>query len=159
MSGIEIAGLVLAVIPLFIAAAEQIQGHTKSKKAIKDAAFAGSYKLKLTQQQTLLRLYIKSVIGRTSLSASIQAELVDDLRGEIWERPEVVKAITQELGDAHQSFVELLNRTCSTLALCIRDYQQERGSEEEIVSCYATGLAAEIVTHHCHRSTSLRAFP
>lgn len=102
MSGIEIAGLILAVIPLFLAAADHIQGNTKSKKAIKVAAFAGSYKLKLTQQQTLLGLYIKGVIGRTSLPASAQAELIDDLRGEIWERSEIVKAISQELGDAHK---------------------------------------------------------
>jgi hypothetical protein len=134
MSGIEIAGLVLAVIPLFIAAAEHIQGNTKSRKAIKDAAFAGSYKLKLTQQQTLLGLYIKGIVGRTSLPASTQADLVDDLRGEIWERPEVVKAITQELGDAHTTFIELLNRSCSTLALCLKEYQQGKSSEEEIVS-------------------------
>lgn len=134
MSGIEIAGLILAVIPLFLAAADHIQGNTKSKKAIKVAAFAGSYKLKLTQQQTLLGLYIKGVIGRTSLPASAQAELIDDLRGEIWERSEIVKAISQELGDAHKPFVELLNRTCSTLALCLKDYQQDKESEEEIVS-------------------------
>ena len=133
MSGFEVVGLLLAVIPLFIAAAEHSQGSTKSKRVIKDGAFANSYKVKLTQQQTLLSLYIKSVVGRTSLSSRTQAELVDDPNDEAWERPEVIKAISLELGDAHEPFVELLKRVSSALARSMKAEEQGKVSEAGIV--------------------------
>ena len=133
MSGIEIAGIVLAVIPLFIAAAEHLQGSTKTKKAIKDGVFASSYKVKLIQQQTLLGLYVKSVAGRTSLPSRTQAALVEKPNGDAWQRLEVIKAISLELGDAHQSFVELLKRVSTALARSVRVEQQGKESEADIV--------------------------
>lgn len=134
MSGIEIAGLVLAVLPLFIAAAERVQESTSSRRAIKDGLFADRYKVKLTQQRTLLSLYIKAVIGRTVLSPTTQAQLVDDPTSDIWQLPEVVKAISQELGDAYHLFMELLKRVCAALAKHISTSQTEKLSEDEIVS-------------------------
>lgn len=131
MSGIEIAGIVLAVIPLFIAAAEHLQSDTSSKKAIKDGYFAGTYRLKLTQQQTLLGLYVKGIVGRTSLPSRVQAELVDDLGGAIWERADVIEAIGNELGDARQPFLDLLKQVCSALALSCK--AETKRADDDVV--------------------------
>ena len=137
MSGIEIAGLVLAVLPIFIAAAEHIKADASFRRGLKDGLFADSCKVKLTQQRTLLNLYIKSVVGRTSLSPNTQAVLVDDPTSDAWDRPEVTKAIAQELGAAYHLFMELLRRVCAALAKHIEASTAGKLTEDEVV-CYAT---------------------
>ncbi|KAJ9606761.1 hypothetical protein H2200_008770 [Cladophialophora chaetospira] len=133
MSGVEIVGLILGVLPLFIAAAEHFQGNTSSRRAIKDGLFADRYKVKLTTHRTLLNLYIKAVVGRTSLSPSTQAQLVDDPSSDLWQRADVAKAISEELGDAYPLFRELLKRICAALAKHISTNQTEKLSEDNIL--------------------------
>lgn len=134
MSGIEIAGVILGVIPLLIAAAEQIKGSRESRKAIRTSVHAGPYKTKLTQQQTLLRLYLKEIVARTSLSADEQAELITEPSGDSWAQPHVVKAISEELGEAYDPFVDLLSRLCAVLALCVKADGRAKDSEKDFVS-------------------------
>ena len=134
MSGIEVVGLLLAVLPIIISAAEHVKGGTfSSKRGLKDSLFAEGCKVKLTQQKTLLRLYIQAVVGKTSLSPSTQAALVDDATSDVWSRPEVVQAISQELGEAYGLFKELLRRSCAALAKHIADSTPQKLSEDEIV--------------------------
>jgi hypothetical protein len=135
MSGIEIAGLILGVLPLFISAAEHYkEGIGFVKKAIKKELFVNQYKDELTQQRTLLSLYIKAVVGRTSLSPQLQSQLVDNPENDAWRKPEVVKEITAELGSAHQRFLDILARIGQALAKQIKTYQASAiGNEEEVV--------------------------
>lgn len=50
------------------------------------------------------------------------------------EDPNVKKALSQELGDAYNSFVELLHRICTALALCVDDPTLTKTSTEDVVS-------------------------
>ncbi|EXJ63341.1 uncharacterized protein A1O5_11662 [Cladophialophora psammophila CBS 110553] len=106
---IEIAGLVLGALPLFISAAEHYRdSFALVKRALKKKQFPQQYKDELALQRTLLCLYIKAVVGKTSLLLATQAELVDDFQGDAWRRPEVVKELSNELGKASQPFITLL---------------------------------------------------
>lgn len=142
MSGIEIAGIVLVVLPLFIAAAERVMGGAVSRRAIKDGLFADNYKVKLTQQRTLLGLYIKSVVGRTNLTPSTQAMLVDEPTSDRWDQSDVTKAVSRELGDAYYPFRELLCRICAALIRQLEDTTNDKFSKDEIVR-FRPHLASE----------------
>ena len=131
MSGIEIAGLILAVIPIFVAAAE----HLQAKKGSKTASRARSFKGKLNYQKTLLDLYLKGLVGRTSLSPRVKCDLIDEPTGELWKDPDIVKALSQELGDdVYESLIDLLNRICTAFALCVDEGVRAKGSDQDIVS-------------------------
>jgi hypothetical protein len=68
----------------------------------------------------LLGLYLKAVVGRTSLSAETQADLVEKPDGNAWRKAEVETELSRELGDAFQPFIGLLTKICATLARQIR---------------------------------------
>lgn len=136
MSGIEIIGVVLGALPLFLSAAEHYKsGLDFARRAIKKHQFVAVYQDELAVQQTLLNLYIKAVIGRTRLSPAVQSELLDSLAHDVWRRPEVVTELTRELGDAYQSFISILTRICNTLARQIRseDKSPAASANDELV--------------------------
>lgn len=121
MSGIEIIGIVLAALPLFISAAEHYrEGLGFVKRAVKKQSFITQYRDELVEQRTLLGLYIKAVVGRTNVSAEIQADLVERPGSDVWRKAEVVEDLSKELGDAYQLFVSLLMKICATLAKQIK---------------------------------------
>lgn len=135
MSGIEIAGLFLAVIPFFISAAEHYsKAGNFVKKAIKKEQFAARYKDELNQQKALLILYLKGVVGRTGLSAQIQHTLVSDPTSQTWKEPNVTKEIAGELADAYQPFLQTVTKMCEALASLIKDDSGNIPSNADIVS-------------------------
>jgi hypothetical protein len=138
MSGVEVAGLVLALLPVFISAAEHYRdGLGLVKRAIRRKDFIIQYKDELTLQRTFLALYIKAVIGKTALSPKMQLELVNNPNGTSWQNPEVVNELKKSLGDAHLSFVNLMSRICALLIKHIRS-NDENGSvaDEDVVSAF-----------------------
>ena len=138
MSGVEAVGFVLAVLPLFISAAEHYRdGLGFVKRAIRRKDFIIQYKDELALQRTLLALYIKAVIGKTTLSPSTQSELVDNPIGTSWQRREVVSQLSEELGEAHLPFVSLISRICVLLVKHIRSEDENRSlADEDIVSVF-----------------------
>lgn len=137
MSGIEIVGLVLGALPLFLSAAEHYKtGLDFARRAMKKHQFVAVYRDELALQQTLLNLYIKAVVGKTRLSPAVQSELLDNPAQDVWQRPEVVAELTRELGEAYQPFICLLTRICTTLARQIRseDKSLEASTDDELVS-------------------------
>lgn len=136
MSGIEIVGVVLGALPLFLSAAEHYKsGLDFARRAIKKHQFVAVYRDELAVQQTLLNLYIKAVVGRTRLSPAVQSELLDSPGQDVWRRPEVVAELTRELGEAYQPFISLLTRICTTLARQIRseDKSLAASTDDELV--------------------------
>jgi hypothetical protein len=139
MSGIEIVGLVLGALPLFISAAEHYRDSVDFvKRALKKKQFLKQYKDELDIQRTLLCLYIKGAVGRTTLPPKTQAQLIDELDGDAWQRPEVIKELSNELGDAYQPFVALLIKICATLAKQIRceGPTKRPSTDDELVSTH-----------------------
>ena len=128
MSGVEIVGVLLGIFPLLISAAEHYrEGLSVVRRAVQRRAFIDQYRAELNQQQALLSLYIKAVIGRTGLSPSKQARLVEHPSGDEWRSPEVVKELKKELGDAYEPFVSLLEKVCATLGRQIRPAKDAKG--------------------------------
>ena len=140
MSGIEVLGLLLGAVPLFISAAENYRdGLQFIKRAIHRKQFVKQYKDELEIQRTLLCLYIKAVVGKTDLSPDLQAELVDRPEGNAWRKAAVVKALRNELRDAYEPFVTLLVMICTTLAKQIVSDDPSDGSPDgELVSAPAS---------------------
>ena len=133
MTGFEIAGLVLAVLPILIEAAKHVHERSKGKRASKESNFACGFRNSLISQQTLLSLYMKGVVGRTSLPSATQRDLVSNPASQIWSKPEVIQALKIELGDAYLLFEEILSRVSKALAKHIETENQGKLSENEIV--------------------------
>lgn len=137
MSGIEIAGLVMGALPLFIAAAEAYRdGLNFAERALRKRAFIAQYRTELVEQKALLGLYIKAVVGRTSLLPATQAALVETINGPAWAQPEVVQGLRKELEDAYSPFIGALAKICTTLARQMREIEADRDgmTEQDLVS-------------------------
>jgi hypothetical protein len=117
MTELAVAGLVLAVIPLFISAAE----HHRDGLGVLDRFFHRRRLLerlisKLKVQDTLLKLQLQSVLGSTTLSPNLQKELVDFPAGKTWQRADVQRQFKELLGPAYETFFETVSQL-STLLL------------------------------------------
>ncbi len=137
MAGIEIVGVVLGAVPLFISAAEHCHESLEFvKRAVNKKKFVKEYNDELDLQRTLLCLYIQAAVGRTALPPTTQAELIDNPGGDVWQNPEVVKELSDELGDAYQTFVGLMTRICGTLARQIQpdDIIDQASTDDDLVS-------------------------
>ncbi|OQU99480.1 hypothetical protein CLAIMM_05110 [Cladophialophora immunda] len=137
LSGIEIVGLVLGAVPLFISVAEHYRGALQFIiRAIHQKQFIKQYKDELELQRTLLCLYVKAVVGRTDLPPEAQAELIDHPDGNAWRRPNVVKELRNELKDAYQPFIALLVMICTTLAkqILTDDATVDNSTKDELVN-------------------------
>ncbi|KAK5454988.1 hypothetical protein LTS15_005708 [Exophiala xenobiotica] len=134
MSGVEIVGLVLGVLPILIEAAKHVHERSKGKRASKESNFACGFRNRLVTQQALLSLYIKGVVGRTSLPPATQRELVSHPACQTWRKKEVVQALKSQLGEAYSLFEEILSRLCKTLAKHV-ETTESRGKlpEDQIV--------------------------
>ena len=136
MSGVEVAGLALAVLPLVISAAKHYRdGLGFAKRFIGKKKFIKEYKDELALQSTLLSLYIKAIISRTTLSARTQVELLDDPCGKAWQRSEVVRQLSNAMGEACRPFENLVSRVCALMIEHVRSSNQDQILEDdEIVS-------------------------
>jgi hypothetical protein len=136
-SGIEILGVVLGALPLFISAAEHYRdGLGFVRRVRRKRKFITQYRDELLEQRTLLGLYMKAVVGSTDLPARTQAELIDKPDGEAWRMSDVVKELSKALGDAYQRFLVLMNEICTTLAKQLRsdEVADPAETDDEIVS-------------------------
>jgi hypothetical protein len=111
MSGIEIAGLVLGAIPLFISAASHCRDSLGTvDKFFKKERILNIYIQELETHQTLLRLQLQRVIGCTNLSAKIQLELVDNTTSPLWQRQDVQYQLRRSLADTADIFQSTMKR-------------------------------------------------
>lgn len=128
MSGIEVAGLLVAVISLFISAAEHYrQGLDAGKRCWNKDRILRQYRVELEFQRVYLVLNLKALLIDVDLDFSEKEALIrttdadtESLRSvpalnEVWEQAHVKAKIIQRLGEAHDSFVSLLQRVSQAL--------------------------------------------
>ena len=128
MSGIEVAGLLLAVIPLFISAAEHYrEGLDIGKRCWNKDRVLRQYRVELEFQRVYLVLNLKALLVDVDLDFSVKEALVGasdadpatskaiPALNDAWEQPHVKKRLVQRLGEAHDSFVSLLQRVSQVL--------------------------------------------
>ena len=148
MSGIEVVGLLLAVIPLFISAAEHYrQGLDAGKRCWNKDRVLRQYRVELEFQRVYLLLNLKALlvdvdldfnekealIGASETESQSLSKTVPAL-SEVWERPHVKAKLVQRLGEAHDSFVSLLQRVSQALLSQIAKHEalHERASNIKV---------------------------
>lgn len=110
MAEFAVAGLVLAVIPLFVSAAE----HHRDGLGVLDRLFHRRRLLdrlisRLKVEDTLLTLQLQSILGSTTLPPALQKELLDHPAGKAWQQANVQREFEEVLCLAYQPFFETAN--------------------------------------------------
>ncbi len=128
MSGIEVAGLLLAVIPLFISAAEHYrEGLDAGKRCWNKDRVLRQYRVELEFQRVYLVLNLKALLVDVDLDFTEKEALIGASEtqpqssktvpalNDVWEQSHVKVKLVQRLGEAHESFVSLLHRVSQAL--------------------------------------------
>ena len=120
-SGFEVAGIVLAAIPLFICAAELYDQE-------RGAAFKFSHRQRilekfcdeLSDQRAFLFLCLQQTVGSTSLAPQEQLDLVHDPRSPLWQSAHVHQELERVLGIARDPFLRCLKSLEESLSKLLR---------------------------------------
>ena len=111
MSGFEVVGVVLAVIPLFISAAEHYRdGLGSIDRFWNKERILRKYIEDLYIQQTLLRQTLQGVLVDVDIDASIKSALLEEPASNAWQKAFVQQKIAERLGPVHGAFMILLER-------------------------------------------------
>lgn len=110
MSGLEVAGLVLAVIPLFISAFEHYEeGLQPYKRLFHYEQQSRRYRIRLLVQYTTysqtLRYLLTDLTDRDKLD-----DMITRGYGEIWKDQELTTRLQQQLGTVYESVRIVLNQ-------------------------------------------------
>ena len=116
MSGIEVAGLVLAVIPLFISVAEHYRdGLDAVDKIWQKERVLQQYLGELETQQSYLIMGLQGLLADVDLDYKIKESLIGNTAAEpngstlayseAWEQPQVRQKLEQRFRDGYKPFV------------------------------------------------------
>ena len=148
MSGIEVVGLVLAVIPLFISAAEHYRDvkDTAHRFVDKDLLLQ-MYREDLISQQAYLILNLRSLLVDVDLDDADKDALLGHLSSEsgdnkpalsdLWEQSQMREELIDRFGVGYKPFVILMQRLSKTLMSQIKkhDLLQDHGSINVSSTC------------------------
>ena len=145
MSGVEIAGLALAVLPILIAAAE----HIKSQRLEPRRA---EFMENLAFEITFLRMSLtKLAKGLVELSEDLREKLQSPQATQdvetIWQSDEVVNALKARLGSGHETFFG----TLGTILKCLERILEKKSlslSNDETVRASTETLDARLMTSY-----------
>ena len=126
MSGIEVAGLVLAVIPLFISAAEHYRdGLDAVDRLWQKERVLQHYLEELETQQSYLIMGLQRLLADVDLDYMTKESLIGDMSidftdstlacNEVWEQPQIRRKLEQKFRDGYKPFVFLMQRLAQTL--------------------------------------------
>ncbi|OJD30643.1 uncharacterized protein BKCO1_5800013 [Diplodia corticola] len=126
MFGFEFAGLILAIVPIVIAAADhqrRVYGAftTALRSRVKDEKLASQYQ-HLHNEVALLNLTIRDfIVDLPALSTSDKEQLLK-LDQQLWKEDRVKLALSQKLGNSDAAFVDALK----TVLKCLDDVLSDR---------------------------------
>lgn len=132
MSGVEAAGLVLAVIPLIISGLEHYaQGAERIKLAWNYAREFKSLARDLETHNTCFRNSIKILLV-DCVNIDDQDRLLDNLGGESWSDPHIADVLRLRLCDSYDPYVNTVNNIAEAVTSLQNrlklDSNQVRGS-------------------------------
>jgi hypothetical protein len=133
MSGIEVAGLALAVLPILIEIAKQAQSKQHDAKRAETM-------VNLCWEITKLQFNLKSLADMlTQLSEDVRYELSSSTSPQsleaAWNRKEVVSTLKARLGDRFPSFCLELKSILSCLEQLVEKESLRLSNEEAIRTC------------------------
>ncbi|KAF2142808.1 uncharacterized protein K452DRAFT_307725 [Aplosporella prunicola CBS 121167] len=104
MSGVELAGLVLAVLPLVIQALEDYnEGLDPIKAFIRWERELPSFIRKLRNQHVQYELTLRLLLTPITTEYEL-AEMITDPSGDLWKDPEMAIKLEEKLGEAYQAY-------------------------------------------------------
>jgi hypothetical protein len=113
MSGVEAAGFILAVIPLFISAAEHYNdGLNPIKRVFRTPLEMRKFYLALNDQKTYLRLSLIALFGKLPSLSQSQRQALNDRDGDLsslWEDEDLQEELEDALGHAYESYMANLD--------------------------------------------------
>jgi hypothetical protein len=130
MSGVEIAGLALAVLPILIAAAEHIKSQRLEPRR---AEFMENLAFEITFLHMSLTKLAK---GLNELPEELREKLqspqaTQDMEA-IWQKTEVVHALKARLGSGHETFFGTLGTILKCLERLLEQKSLSLSSEETV---------------------------
>ena len=170
MSEIEVAGLVLAVIPLFISAAEHYRdGLDAVDKIWQKERILQQYLEELETQQSYLIMGLQGLLVEVDLDYKIKESLVGntatDLNestlaySEAWEQPHVRQKLEQRFRGGYKPFVFLMQRLTQTLLRQIKKHPylpSDKKVGSSILS-WLQSLELEALNRTSHQQVVLRS--
>lgn len=134
MPGFEAISVVLAVIPLFISAAEHYRdGLNSINRLWKKERILQKYIEDLSIQRTLLDEFSQSLLIDVDLDISVKVQLLEDVNGDVWNQPAVKRKLDATLGPVRNAFTTLLQRIDQALISQLADESMIRYKGETIV--------------------------
>lgn len=126
MSGLEIAGLVLAVVPIIVSAAKHHRRvysavNTVVRSRVKDERLAIQYQ-HLHNEVALLHLTIRDFVSDLSTLSASEKEQLLTLDRQLLNDGRLALALSQRLGNASEAFSDTLN----TVLECLDDVLSDR---------------------------------
>ena len=130
LTGIETAGLILAVLPLIV---NQLDGYVQGLQTIK--TFSGkryrreleSYLVRLGTQRAILLNTLENLLQDVVDAEEEVQVLIDDPRGVAWQNPDFQAKLRRRLGRDHDIYV----RNMSLLAGLLSTLSEKLGLEKE----------------------------
>ena len=111
MSGIEVIGLVLATIPLFISASEHYSDMQNLGKKFKHKRRTLENEVtRLGTDLAILQMSLQSFVADMRLDTVLKIKLTSDPGSGDWKRKDVQKEVASKLGHATAFFVGLMQR-------------------------------------------------
>ncbi|KAF9895258.1 hypothetical protein FE257_000160 [Aspergillus nanangensis] len=138
MAGIEIAGVVLAVLPLIINQVDNYAQGLETLRLFRKQRYrreVNDYLIRLTTQQTLLTHTIKDLLGDAVQYENDLTRLMMDPEGPLWQSEALEKEVKDRLKDDYDIFIanmfnllELLRSLRQKLGLSSSDPQRKPAS-------------------------------
>ena len=116
VTGIEAAGLALALIPLLV---NQIDGYARGIEKTRRLKYFHrdfvTYCVGLNTQHTMLQSVLEQVLEDVVEDEESVAALIQNPRGAGWRSPGLLKALRTKLGRNYEPFVGNMNELCELL--------------------------------------------
>lgn len=141
MTGLEVVGLILAVLPLFVTASD----HSKVFDPVisicqprRRAERKSDFYTNFHYEVTILNLNVRRLFQDLyALPEAQRNSLMDDGNSELWNDPVVVKALQARLGIAYETFTETLAAILKLLEKLVNDKSNKLRREDIRSTSYA----------------------
>jgi hypothetical protein len=149
MSGIEVAGFALAVLPFLMSAAQQynicLESFCRYKNFGKEAR---GYLKDLEIQKTIFRNECRSLLEET-VDHHAASTMLDSLSPKAWSNRKLDEQLAQQLGES-------LNACKATIELIEQRLQDIIGESQNFKSIVEQEEEAEVYSFSCHHMLFLR---
>ena len=144
MTGLEVVGLILGVLPLFVTASDRSKAFDPfisicqpRRRAERKSDFYTNFHYEVT----ILNLNVRRLFQDLyALPEAQRNSLMDDSNSELWNDPVVVKALQARLGIAYEAFTETLAAILKLLEKLVNDNSNKLRREDIVRTTHQMAL-------------------